>query len=136
MPAPSRSRRQRLVDAQALAVGPVGRHRVEGVADEDDPDSSGIVLAGLPVRIAGAVPALVAAPHDRAHLGEPVDRLEDPLAELGVHLDDLALFFRVSGPGLSRMLVGIPILPMSWKSAPSSSRFSVVPVEAQRLADA
>ena len=29
----------------------------------------------------------------------------------------------VSGPGLSRMLAGIPIFPMSWNSAPSSSCF-------------
>jgi hypothetical protein len=33
----------------------------------------------------------VAAADDRAHLGEPFDRLEDPLAELRVHLDDRAL---------------------------------------------
>ena len=31
----------------------------------------------------------------------------------------------VSGPGFSSTEFGIPILPMSWKSAPSSSRFSV-----------
>ncbi len=30
----------------------------------------------------------------------------------------------VSGPGFERMSAGIPILPMSWKSAPSSSRLS------------
>ena len=33
----------------------------------------------------------------------------------------------VSGPGFSSTEFGIPILPMSWKSAPSSSRFSVSP---------
>jgi hypothetical protein len=32
--------------------------------------------------------------------------------------------FGVSGPGFSRIVVGIPILPMSWKRAPSSRRLS------------
>src|SRR3954451_5800587 len=81
----------RFLAAQPLAVGPVGRHRVERVADEDDPRLVRDVFAGLAVRVAGAVPALVAAAHDRAHLGQPLDRLEDPLAELRVHLDDRAL---------------------------------------------
>ena len=42
----------------------------------------------------------------------------------------------VSGPGLSRIEFGIPILPMSWKSAPSSSRFSASYVEAELAVDA
>src|SRR3954462_1898904 len=80
--------------AQPLAVGPVGGHRVERVADQDDPRLVRDLLAGLAVGVAGAVPALVAAPDDGANLGEPLDRLEDPLAELGVHLDDRALLGR------------------------------------------
>jgi hypothetical protein len=33
----------------------------------------------------------------------------------------------VRRPGFDRIAAGIPILPMSWKSAPSSSRFSAGP---------
>src|SRR3954452_620411 len=82
----------RFLAAQPLAVGAVGRHRVERVADEDDPRLERDLIAGLAVRVARAVPALVAAADDRAHLGEPFDRLQDPLAELRVHLHDRTLF--------------------------------------------
>src|SRR5581483_11583462 len=50
----------RLVHREALPVRPVGRHRVEGVADEDDPRLDRNLVAGLAVGIAVAVPALVA----------------------------------------------------------------------------
>src|SRR5439155_11344340 len=90
-----------LFDAEPLPVRAVGGHRVEGVADEDDPRLDRDLLAGLAVGIALPVPALVAAPHDLAHLREPVDRLEDPLAELRVHLDDLPLLRR-QRPGLEQ----------------------------------
>src|SRR4051794_9920138 len=46
----------RLLGAETLAVGPIGRHRVERVADEDDPGLDRNLLAGLAVGIAGAVP--------------------------------------------------------------------------------
>src|SRR5438067_5225495 len=71
---------------EPLAVWPVGRHRVEGVADEDDPRLERDLLAALAVRIAGAVPVLVAGADDRTHVLEPLDRRDDPLAELGVRL--------------------------------------------------
>ena len=77
--------------AEAATVGAVARHRVVRVADEDDPRLERDLLAGEPVRIAGAVPALVAVAHDRADLLEPVDRSDDPLAELGMGLDDQPL---------------------------------------------
>ena len=51
-------------------------------------------------------------------------RGDDLLAEFRVRLDQLPLL-AVSGPGFSSTESGMPILPMSWKSAPSSSRFSV-----------
>ena len=37
-----------LAVAEPLPVGPVGRHRVVGVADEDDPGLERDVLAGTP----------------------------------------------------------------------------------------
>ena len=67
---------------------------MERVADEDDPSLDRDLLAGFAVGIALAVPTLVAPAHDRPHLGEAVDRLEDPLAELRVHLDDAPLVLR------------------------------------------
>src|SRR5438876_3346635 len=71
---------------EPLAVRPVGRHRVEGVADEDDPRLERNLLAALAVRIAGAVPVLVAGAHDRAYVLEALDGRDDPLAELRVRL--------------------------------------------------
>ena len=64
------------------------------VADEDDPRLDRNVLAELAIGIAGAVVALVAVPDDRPDFFEPVDRRDDPLAELGMLLDDLALLRR------------------------------------------
>src|SRR6185503_20373489 len=80
--------------AETLAVRPVGGHRVERVAHEDDPGLDRNLLAGLAVGIAGAVPALMAPADDRPHLRETLDRREDPLAELGVRLDHAPLLRR------------------------------------------
>src|SRR5437868_2654424 len=82
---------QRLRRREPLAVRPGGRHRVEGVADEDDPRLERDLLAALAVRIARAVPVLVAGADDRAHVLEPLDRRDDPLAELGMGLHERAL---------------------------------------------
>src|SRR5207245_1996301 len=74
-----------------LPIRSVGRHRVEGVADEDDPRLERDLVAGDPVRVARAVPALVAMAHDRAYVLQPVDRRDDPLTELRVPLDHRTL---------------------------------------------
>ena len=81
----------RLVLAQRLAVRAVGRHRVEGVAGEDDPRLERDLLAGEVVGIAGAVVVLVRAADDEPHLAELLDGGEDALAEDRVGLDDRAL---------------------------------------------
>src|SRR5437763_653733 len=57
---------------EALPVGPVGGHGVEGVADEDDARLERDLLAALSVRVARAVPVLVAVAHDRPHVLEPL----------------------------------------------------------------
>src|SRR5207248_241432 len=49
-------------------VGPRFDHRAIRVDDRDDPRAEGDLLAGEPVRIAAAVPALVMAAHDLQHL--------------------------------------------------------------------
>src|SRR3954451_22182156 len=62
------------------------------VADEDDACLERDVAATETVRVAGAVETLVAVTHDRTHLFEAVDRSDDLLAQLRMHLDDLSLF--------------------------------------------
>ena len=54
-------------------------------------DSIGMSSAALAVGITGAVEALVTVAHDRSDLFEPVDRRDDPLAELRMLLDELPL---------------------------------------------
>src|SRR5205814_5537989 len=76
------------LDRQALAVGPIRRHRVERIADEDDPRLQRNLPAGDSVRIAPSVEVLVAASDDRAHFREPLDRRQNLLAELGMLLHD------------------------------------------------
>ena len=71
----------RVLAGSAAAIGPVGRHRVEGVAGADDPGLDRDRLAGEAVGVAGAVPALVAGADDRADLAEEAaDALEHALA--------------------------------------------------------
>ena len=67
--------------AHRLAIGPVGGHRVPGVAAEDDAGAEGDVLAGQAVGVAEAVPALVGVAHQRQHVGQELDRGQDALAD-------------------------------------------------------
>ena len=53
--------------ADRRPVGAVGDHGVEGVAHRHHPGAQRDLLAGQPVRVAGAVPALVARAHERGH---------------------------------------------------------------------
>src|SRR5436190_19530343 len=61
---------------------------MERIADEDDPRLQRNLPAGDSVRIAPSVEVLVAAPDDRAHFREPLDRRQNLLAELGMLLHD------------------------------------------------
>src|SRR4029450_9788856 len=76
-----------------LAIGTVGRHCVVRVADEDDARLNRDFLAVKAVGIALPVVALVAVPDDRPYVLETVDGRDDPLAELGMRLDELALLW-------------------------------------------
>ncbi len=85
----------RLVLRQRLAVRPVGRHRVVGVAGGDDPRQRRDLLAAEPVGVARAVVALVAGADDLADLAEQAaDAVQEPLALDRVALDDLELLGR------------------------------------------
>ena len=55
-------------------------HRLEGVADRDDPRAERNLLARQPVRIAAAVPALVARAHELRDRQQSGRRGDDPLA--------------------------------------------------------
>ena len=83
--------RDRRVDRHRLPVDAVRRHRVEGVACQDDPRAERDVVPGQPHRVAGAVPVLVAGDHDRAGAGQGGHRLHDPCAQLRVATHDLPL---------------------------------------------
>ena len=92
------SRRTRCISAIAcstrhrFAIGPRGRHRVEGVAGGDDARLQRNRLAGQPIGIAAAVPALVRGAHDPPDLDhEAADLLEHLLALDRVRLDDRPL---------------------------------------------
>ena len=55
--------RQGLVARAAAAVDAVGRHRVEGVRDEDDPSADGDLGPGEAVGISASVPSFVVMQH-------------------------------------------------------------------------
>ena len=66
----ARARRGRAPIVSAGRYGALGRHRVEGVADEDDARDEGISVAGEAVGIAGAVEVLAARAHDAGDVRE------------------------------------------------------------------
>jgi hypothetical protein len=67
--------------AEPLAVRPVGDERVVRVAGQDDARGERDVLAGEPVRVAAAVPALVLVADRRGHVAQAGQRSQDPLAD-------------------------------------------------------
>src|SRR3954469_3831967 len=72
---------ERLLLGEPAAVRALGGHRVVRVGDADDASAERDLLAGQPVRIAGAVPALVVVQHpagDRIN----AQALEHPVADL------------------------------------------------------
>ena len=66
---------------EGAAVGPVGDHRVVGVAGEHDPARERDPLAGQAVRVAAPVPALVLVADRLRHLVHPRDLAQDLLAD-------------------------------------------------------
>ena len=82
----------RLVARHGGAVRAIRRHRVVGVAREDDPRGDRNLLADEAVRIAAAVPALVTGAHDLADAREQAaDPIEHELTLDRVVLDHLEL---------------------------------------------
>src|SRR5579864_8052193 len=128
-------RGRRLLGRAAGAVRPVVDHRVEGVAHRDDPGQPGDLPAAQAVRVAAAVEVLVVVSDDRKQAGAGMERADDALADrdVGLHAGRLdrtmlspivtwacmrAVSTSSSGPGLSRIESGTPILPMSWMIPP------------------
>src|SRR5947209_4443480 len=96
---------QRLGWRQTLVlVDAAGRHRVEGVGDEQDARGERDLGAPQTVWIAVTVPALVVVEHP---VRDPADteRVEHAEGDLGVPLDDLALCL-AEGVGLAQDLLG------------------------------
>ena len=96
--------------------------------------SSGISVPDSAVRVPEPVPTLVAGAHDRAHVGEPIDRREDLLAQLRVLLDDLELLVR-ERPRLVQDLGGNPDLADVVEERRELEPLERVPVEAELAAD-
>src|SRR6476661_3061688 len=107
---------------------------MERVADEDDPGLDRDLLPGPAVGIAGAVVPLVAVADDRAHLLEPVDRRDDPLAELGVRLHDGPLVGR-ERPGLLKDVLWDPDLPDVVEERAELQALQLIGIEAQPGSD-
>ena len=96
--------------------------------------SSGISSPAL-VRVAGAVPALVAGAHDAGHALELVDRGEDPFAELGMRPDQRPLLLG-QRPGLEQDRVRDPDLADVVEERAELQPLQRVVVEAELAADA
>ena len=96
---------ERVLGADRVAVGAALGHRLVGVADEDDPRAERDLLACEPVRIAVAVPALVARADQRRDRCHRRRRRQDPLADrrVGHHQRPLVV---VERPDLVQDAVG------------------------------
>ena len=104
-----------------LTIRAVGRHRVVGVAREDDARADGDRVAGDAVGIPPAVPALVLVADDPGHAAQPRDGAQDALADDRVVLHELPLVL-AELPGLLRMSSEMATLPMSCSSAAALTR--------------
>jgi hypothetical protein len=107
---------------------------MESVADQHDPGLDRDRGPCRAVRIAEPVPALVTGAHDRAHVGEPVDRSEDLLTERRVLPDDLELVVRQRAR-LLQDLGGDPDLPDVVEERSELEPLQRLAVEPQLAAD-
>jgi hypothetical protein len=80
---------ERLVFGQRPPVGPEADHRVEGVAAEDDPCAGRDLLACQAVRVAVAVPALVAGADEEGDVAERSRAAENLCTDERVAGDEL-----------------------------------------------
>ena len=112
----------RLLDRERLAVRPGRRHGVERIADEDDPGLERDLVA------AAGRPGTRRRRSARGRRGRSDARARAARSARGSALPargasrSAPVSSSVSGPGLVRISSGIPIFPMSWNSAPSSTR--------------
>ena len=104
--------------------------RVPGVRDEDDARAERDLLAAQPVRVAGAVPALVVVEHP---VGDRLDAeaLEHPVADLRMAWST-SRSDSLSAAGLRRISSGMASLPRSCRLA--ASRVSSIWVPRSRAA--
>ena len=99
VPAQRRSSAMASVSDHRLAVGPIGGHGVEGVADGHDAGAERDLVAAQPVRIAAAVPALVARADEPGHRTQRGRGQQDALADQRVAAHEAPLD-RVERAGL------------------------------------
>ena len=135
MPASLRSSEIAVLDWHGLAVGPIGGHRVEGVACGDDPGADRDLLAGQAVRVPVSVPALVVSADDDARLLQNApDPVEHALALDGVCAHDIHLFV-CEPPGLVDDFVRHRDLPDVVEQRPELEVPQLSLVQAESLAD-
>ena len=105
-------------------------HRAIGVADRDDAGADRDRVPPQAVRIAAAVPALVARADDRHDPGESLDRGEDPLADDRVSPHQLPLLV-VERRGLVEDRLGDPDLADVVEQRSELDRLEEVVAEAE-----
>ena len=121
---------------QRGAVGPVGRHRVVGVAGEDDAGAERDLLARAARRGSRAPSQRSwAARTSGSDVGEELDRRRGSARRSAGGARSPGAPRRSSGPGLLRIASGTPSLPMSWRAARVAQGAQVGLAQLQRAAD-
>ena len=126
---------QRLHPRERATVGPVARHRVEGVGDGEHACLERDLLAGLARGVAVPVPALVVVEHVRDRLAQSGHPQQDPRADLRV-LADLGELALVEPALLAEHLVGDGELADVVQRAADAQRWSRSSLQPSRQATA
>ena len=110
----------RVLQRDGARIRAIEGHGVERVGHREDPRAERDVLSLEPQRVAGAVPPLVVMVASRAPHSRRKGTCSTSWRPISGWVRMIFHSAGVSGPGLSRMASGMPILPMSWRSTPCS----------------
>jgi hypothetical protein len=125
--------RQGLADRNRRAIGPVGRHRLEGVGDKDDARLQRDLVAAESMRIAASVDVLMVVEHPPGFFLE-LRGLDDRMTDVNVSAHRSGLF---SGerPGLAKNPVGDADFADVVEQAGQAKPLDAIGVEPELLAD-
>ena len=124
---------ERLLLLEPPAVDAVGGHRVVGVDDEDDPRAERDLLGREPIRVPGAVPALVVM-EDPVGDGVDAEAVQHPEADLRMALEDEPLGAGQRA-GLAEDLLGDRELAEVVQAAREPGKLDLLLVEAEARCD-